>query len=131
MLLYLSVNCPQLSTFLRKEHTISLIRSLARNNTSFYFNQIWETAVLQNQRSGVIMWPGGESLRPVRPTYHVRHRSRTPVLEKMETLLRWLDKPRDERPTVMTAYISEVDTAGHEFGPDGKQSKGKRQPNGC
>ncbi|KAI8600986.1 hypothetical protein EDD21DRAFT_375730 [Dissophora ornata] len=84
---------------------------------------IWETAVLQNQRSGVIMWPGGESLRPVRPTYHVRHRTGTSALEKMETLLSWLDKPREERPTVMTAYISEVDTAGHDFGPDGKRSQ--------
>ncbi|KAG0370419.1 hypothetical protein BGZ54_006440 [Gamsiella multidivaricata] len=84
---------------------------------------IWETAVLQNQRSGVIMWPGGESLRPVRPTYHVRYRSSTPVLEKMETVLDWIDKPKKERPTVMAVYISEVDTAGHDFGPDGKRSQ--------
>ncbi|KAG0211842.1 hypothetical protein BGX28_007297 [Mortierella sp. GBA30] len=82
---------------------------------------IWETAVLQNQRSGVIMWPGGEALRPVRPTYHVRHRVTIPVSEKMDTLLSWLDKPREERPTVMTVYISEVDTAGHNYGPDSKR----------
>ncbi|KAF9941174.1 hypothetical protein BGZ67_005625 [Mortierella alpina] len=82
---------------------------------------IWETAVLQNQRSGVIMWPGGESLRPVRPTYHVRYRSSTPVAEKMDTLLAWLDLPREERPTVMNVYISEVDTAGHNYGPDSKR----------
>ncbi|KAF9390453.1 hypothetical protein BGX21_011473 [Mortierella sp. AD011] len=82
---------------------------------------IWETAVLQNQRSGVIMWPGGEALRPVRPTYHERYRSTTSVSEKMSTLLGWLDKPREERPTVMTVYIGEVDSAGHDFGPDSKR----------
>ncbi|KAG0320647.1 hypothetical protein BGZ99_004393 [Dissophora globulifera] len=84
---------------------------------------IWETAVHQKQRSGVIMWPGGESLRPVRPTYHVRYRTGVSVLEKMETLLAWLDKPREERPTVMTVYISEVDSTGHDFGPYGKKTQ--------
>ncbi|KAF9580536.1 hypothetical protein BGW38_002790, partial [Lunasporangiospora selenospora] len=82
---------------------------------------IWESAVLQNQRSGVIMWPGGESLRPVRPTYHVRHKSQTVALDKMKKLLEWVDKPRDLRPTLMMAYVSEVDTAGHFYGPDSKR----------
>ncbi|KAF9208445.1 hypothetical protein BGZ59_010648, partial [Podila verticillata] len=82
---------------------------------------IWETAVRQNQRSGVIMWPGGEALRTIQPTYHVRHKSATPVQAKMDTLLEWLDKPAEERPTVMTVYISEVDTAGHYYGPDSKR----------
>ncbi|KAG0334099.1 hypothetical protein BG004_000560 [Podila humilis] len=82
---------------------------------------IWETAVRQNQKSGVIMWPGGEAMRSVPPTYHVRHKSSTPVQAKMDTLLEWLDKPKEERPTVMTVYISEVDTAGHYFGPDSKR----------
>ncbi|GJJ68927.1 hypothetical protein EMPS_01273 [Entomortierella parvispora] len=82
---------------------------------------IWEAAVRQKQRSGVIMWPGGESLRPVRPTYHVRYRSNVAAAEKMGTLLEWLDKPREERPTLMNVYISEVDTEGHNFGPDGRR----------
>ncbi|KAG0050092.1 hypothetical protein BGZ83_005144 [Gryganskiella cystojenkinii] len=82
---------------------------------------IWEAAVRQKQRSGVIMWPGGESLRPVRPTFHVRHRPGVSALEKMEILLEWLDKPRDERPTLMNIYISEVDTEGHNYGPDGRR----------
>lgn len=67
------------------------------------------------------MWPGGEALRTIQPTYHVRHKSATPVQAKMDTLLEWLDKPTEERPTVMTVYISEVDTAGHYFGPDSKR----------
>ncbi|KAF9405804.1 hypothetical protein BGZ94_003364 [Podila epigama] len=79
---------------------------------------IWETAVRQNQKSGVIMWPGGEALRAVPPTYHVRHKINAPVQSKMDALLEWLDKPTEERPTVMTVYISEVDTTGHYFGPD-------------
>ena len=69
------------------------------------------------------MWPGGESLRPVRPTYHVRYRPNVSALEKMETLLEWLDKPREERPSLMNVYISEVDTEGHNYGPDGRRCK--------
>ncbi|KAI1313022.1 hypothetical protein EDD11_002763 [Mortierella claussenii] len=82
---------------------------------------IWETAVKQNQRSGVIMWPGADALRLTRPTYNVRYKSTTTVMEKMDMLLQWLDKPREERPTVMNVYISEVDTAGHDFGPDSRR----------
>ncbi|KAG0279352.1 hypothetical protein BGZ96_001981 [Linnemannia gamsii] len=82
---------------------------------------IWETAVLQNQKSAVIMWPGGESERPVRPTYHMRFKPNNPVLEKVETLLKWIDLPKEERPTVMAAYISEIDHAGHSNGPDSKR----------
>lgn len=33
-------------------------------------------------------------------------------------MLRWLDLPASERPTFLTLYISEVDTAGHDSGPD-------------
>ncbi|KAF9896397.1 hypothetical protein BX616_007539, partial [Lobosporangium transversale] len=82
---------------------------------------IWETAVLQNKRSGVIMWPGGESLRSVRPTYHIRYRSDVTVFEKMNTILEWLDKPQEERPALMAVYVSEVDSAGHDFGPDSRR----------
>ncbi|KAF8974120.1 hypothetical protein BGZ46_009762 [Entomortierella lignicola] len=82
---------------------------------------IWETAVQQNQRSGVIMWPGGEALRSVRPTYHERFQSLTTPHEKMAKVLEWLDKPREERPTVISAYIGEVDSAGHDFGPDSRR----------
>ncbi|KAF9929212.1 hypothetical protein FBU30_001772 [Linnemannia zychae] len=84
---------------------------------------IWETAVHQNQKSAVIMWPGGESQRPVRPTYHVRYKSNNPILEKVETLLNWVDLPREERPTLMAAYISEIDNAGHHSGPDSKRTQ--------
>ncbi|OAQ24379.1 Phosphodiest-domain-containing protein [Linnemannia elongata AG-77] len=84
---------------------------------------IWETAVHQNQKSAVIMWPGGESERPVRPTYHMRFKSNNPILEKVDALLKWIDLPREERPTVMAAYISEVDNAGHSNGPDSKRNQ--------
>ncbi|KAF9431903.1 hypothetical protein BGZ76_011556 [Entomortierella beljakovae] len=82
---------------------------------------IWETAVQQKQRSGVIMWPGAESLRSITPTYNIRYRSTTTASEKMSILLGWLDKPREERPTVMNAYVGEVDAAGHDFGPDSRR----------
>ncbi|KAK3816148.1 MAG: alkaline-phosphatase-like protein, partial [Benniella sp.] len=84
---------------------------------------LWETAVNQNQRSGVIMWPGGEVTKDVRPTYHIRYKSGVAAQEKLQTVLGWLDKPREERPTVIAAYINEVDSTGHDFGPEGKRTQ--------
>lgn len=73
------------------------------------------------------MWPGGEVTKDVRPTYHIRYKSGVTALSKLESVLGWLDKPREERPTVITAYINEVDSTGHDFGPEGKRSKFPRQ----
>ncbi|KAF9975889.1 hypothetical protein BGZ73_000287 [Actinomortierella ambigua] len=82
---------------------------------------IWETAIQQDQKSAVIAWPGGEAMRKIRPTYHVRHQREMTVSSKLNTVLEWLDLPRDERPQVITVYISEVDTVGHNHGPDAKR----------
>ncbi|KAG0263351.1 hypothetical protein DFQ27_001810 [Actinomortierella ambigua] len=82
---------------------------------------IWETAVHHNQKSAVIAWPGGEALRKTRPTYHLRHRREMTVSNKLSAVLEWLDMPRDERPQVIAVYISEVDTVGHNHGPDARR----------
>ena len=34
--------------------------------------------------------------------------------------LQWLDLPSDQRPTFLTLYFSDVDSAGHDFGPDSR-----------
>src|SRR5690606_14930566 len=33
-------------------------------------------------------------------------------------VLAWLDLPKAERPTFVTLYFSDVDHAGHDYGPD-------------
>ncbi|ORX97843.1 Phosphodiest-domain-containing protein [Basidiobolus meristosporus CBS 931.73] len=80
---------------------------------------IWITTVRQHQRSAVHMWPGcSTEIHSHRPTYvdEFDHTVEPPA--KVDRILEWLDMPASERPTFIGAYVSDVDTAGHQFGPD-------------
>jgi predicted AlkP superfamily pyrophosphatase or phosphodiesterase len=44
-----------------------------------------------------------------------------PNFERVDTVLSWLDLPAARRPTFFALYFSDVDTAGHDFGPDSEE----------
>ncbi|CAG8749069.1 15150_t:CDS:2, partial [Racocetra fulgida] len=80
---------------------------------------IWITAVKQGQKSGVSQWVGTSSvIKGHIPTYHYPYIPNVTIDEKVGQIMNWLDLPLNERPTFLAAYASEVDTAGHKFGPD-------------
>jgi hypothetical protein len=39
--------------------------------------------------------------------------------QRVRLIMQWLELPEAERPHLLTLYVSDVDEAGHEFGPDG------------
>ncbi|KAJ1567930.1 hypothetical protein HK405_004252 [Cladochytrium tenue] len=82
---------------------------------------LWVTAVKQGQRSATCMWPGSEApitKDQIRPTYWVPYNHTQPLTERVDQVLSWLDLPRAARPTFLTIYASDVDGAGHSYGPD-------------
>ncbi|MGB5014985.1 MAG: ectonucleotide pyrophosphatase/phosphodiesterase, partial [Pyrinomonadaceae bacterium] len=54
----------------------------------------------------------------VQPTYWKTYDGKIPNEERVDTVLGWLDLPRDKRPTMITLYFSDTDDAGHAAGPD-------------
>jgi predicted AlkP superfamily pyrophosphatase or phosphodiesterase len=42
--------------------------------------------------------------------------------ERVRTVLDWLDLPAERRPTLLTLYWSDVDSAGHQSGPDSAET---------
>jgi predicted AlkP superfamily pyrophosphatase or phosphodiesterase len=40
--------------------------------------------------------------------------------KRVDRVLSWLDLPAAERPTFLTLYFSDLDSAGHDFGPDSR-----------
>ena len=84
---------------------------------------IWVTAVKQGLRSATFFWPGSEAaIEGVRPTYWERYDARVPNAERVGRVLDWLSLPQDRAPALVTLYFSEVDHAGHEFGPDAPET---------
>ncbi|HYL31233.1 MAG TPA: ectonucleotide pyrophosphatase/phosphodiesterase [Gemmatimonadales bacterium] len=84
---------------------------------------IWVTAVKQGLRSATFFWPGSEAaIEGVRPTYWERYDARLPDAERVRRVLDWLSLPPERAPSLVTLYFSEVDHAGHEFGPDAPET---------
>lgn len=98
---------------------------------------IWVTAVTQGQNAATYFWPGSE----VPITEHqswpedgsvseeeaqdrftsTEYDGSIPGDERVDQVLEWLDRPREERPNLITLYFSEVDSEGHSHGPESEE----------
>ncbi|KAI7871483.1 alkaline-phosphatase-like protein [Spinellus fusiger] len=89
------------------------------NKTQWWGGEpIWVTAALQGLRTAVDMWPGSTaSVHHVRSNFLVKFNETVSPHEKMDTVLKWIDKPTEERPQLIAVYVPQVDTVGHKNGP--------------
>jgi predicted AlkP superfamily pyrophosphatase or phosphodiesterase len=83
---------------------------------------IWVLAEQQGMRTACFFWPGSEAeIQGVRPSYYLKFDDKIPDRARVQQVLAWLRLPAERRPHLITLYFSEVDHAGHEFGPDSEQ----------
>jgi predicted AlkP superfamily pyrophosphatase or phosphodiesterase len=78
------------------------------------------TAEKAGQKASALFWPGSEApIEEVRPSYWLPYGTNQKMThdQRLATFFEWLDKPVPERPTFFTLYFSDVDSAGHDFGP--------------
>lgn len=84
---------------------------------------LWVTAVRQGQRSATFFWPGSDvEIAGTWPTYWLPYDGRMPNARRVAQVLEWLALPGDRAPAFVTLYFSDVDGAGHDFGPDAPQT---------
>jgi predicted AlkP superfamily pyrophosphatase or phosphodiesterase len=80
---------------------------------------VWVAAERAGIVTGTMFWPGSEAaIRGVRPRHWRAFDQAVPPDARVDQVLAWLDLPPAERPRLVTLYFDDVDTAGHEFGPD-------------
>ncbi|MEO6655939.1 MAG: ectonucleotide pyrophosphatase/phosphodiesterase [Pyrinomonadaceae bacterium] len=85
---------------------------------------IWATAEKQGQKAASYFWPGSATeIAGKFPSYWRTYNGRVPPEMRVDKTLTWLDKPVNERPTMLTLYFSDTDDAGHEFGPESEETK--------
>ena len=83
---------------------------------------LWNTVVRQGRRAAALFWPGSEApIGGLRPTEWAVYDESLPNRDRVDRLLAWLDRPAAERPALLLSYFSDVDDAGHRFGPDSRQ----------
>ena len=85
---------------------------------------IWVTAQKQGQIAASYFFVGTEApIGGERPRYWRTYNGDVPQEMRVDKVLGWLDLPAAERPTMITLYFSDVDDAGHEFGPDAEETR--------
>lgn len=83
---------------------------------------LWEIASRRGMRSGTVFWPGSEaSIHGVRPTYWLPYDVKMTAEARVDQALTWLALPTAQRPSFITVYLDDVDSAGHAYGPDSAQ----------
>jgi predicted AlkP superfamily pyrophosphatase or phosphodiesterase len=83
---------------------------------------LWVTAIRQGLRASSMFWPGSEAaIQGVRPSEWKRFDDNVSNADRLTQVLDWLALPPNRRPSFITLYFSEVDHAGHDFGPDSPQ----------
>jgi predicted AlkP superfamily pyrophosphatase or phosphodiesterase len=79
---------------------------------------IWATAIKQGRTAKCMFWPGSQAeIGGVRPTEWKPFSKNTTFTECVDTVLGWLDAT-NKRPSFVTLYFHEPDSAGHRDGLD-------------
>jgi predicted AlkP superfamily pyrophosphatase or phosphodiesterase len=85
---------------------------------------IWNTAEQQGLKAGAMFWPGSEALINGRQaTYWTPFDDNMANSDRVERVLGWLHLVESQRPSFLTLYFSDVDSAGHAHGPDSAEVK--------
>ena len=83
---------------------------------------IWNTAEKQGRIAAAMFWPGSETVIGGRQaTFWKPFDDALPHAERVNQVLSWLKLPDGKRPSFLTLYFSEVDNAGHDYGPESEQ----------
>ena len=83
---------------------------------------IWNTAQRQGLIAGTMFWPGSEApVGGMRPRYWREFDEAVPAAARVDQVLEWLDRPKGERPSLVTLYFDQVDRMGHWYGPESTQ----------
>ncbi len=84
---------------------------------------LWVLAEKQGMRSACFFWPGSEAeIDGGRPTYYLNFDDHFPDDKRIDQVVAWLRLPAPQRPHLITLYYSNVDHAGHQYGPDSPQT---------
>ncbi len=99
----------------------------ARYNPYFYGGEpIWITAQKQGLRTASFYWVGSDvAIQDTHPDYWKTYDGSIPFNQRMDTIIKWLNLPKIQRPRLIMAYYQEPDGFGHEYGPDDARTLNK------
>ncbi len=84
---------------------------------------LWLTVERQGKKSASFFWVGSDIKIGGRlPTWYRTYDGRVPNRTRVQTVLEWLSQPAGTGPSFVSTYFSDVDDAGHAYGPNAPQT---------
>lgn len=84
---------------------------------------LWSLAERKRMRSAAMFWVGSEAkIAGKRPSYWVPFDDKFDDEKRILQVMEWLALPEAERPHLIMLYYSNVDHAGHDYGPDAAET---------
>jgi predicted AlkP superfamily pyrophosphatase or phosphodiesterase len=85
---------------------------------------LWGLAEKNGLMAASLFWVGSESnVAGLSPSYYYKYHNEFSNDRKIEIVKDWLKLPEEIRPHLITLYFPQVDTQGHYFGPDAKETE--------
>lgn len=83
---------------------------------------LWVTVEKQGKRAASFFWVGSDIKIDNRlPTWFRTYDTKVPNEARVSTVLDWLAMPAGTGPAFVSTYFSDVDDAGHRYGPEAPQ----------
>ena len=85
---------------------------------------LWTLVEQQGGRASTFFWPESDaSVAGTLPTDYHLYDGRVPHGKRVAQVVEWLSLPEGTRPNLVTLYFSAVDSAGHTFGPESRETR--------
>ncbi|RUO79366.1 ectonucleotide pyrophosphatase/phosphodiesterase [Pseudidiomarina taiwanensis] len=80
---------------------------------------IWNLAEQQGLKVASYFWPESDArINGMTPTYFYRYSHNADPRARIEQIKQWLQQPDSSRPRLILSYFHQIDSAGHQFGPE-------------
>jgi len=99
-------------------------RKYNKNEKNWYQQEtIFETADKQGLNTANLNWVNGKiATADLKHVYQFEKKKDISTEEKIAAITGWLKMPEEKRPHLIALYFNNTDHAGHEFGPDSKET---------
>lgn len=102
------------------------MRSESKKTNPIWYekNPIW--VLLENNaiKTASFFWPASDvQISHTRPSYYKKYDGRINTETRIDQIIKWFQLEEKERPHFVSLYLSNVDHAGHKYGPLSTQVK--------
>ena len=94
-------------------------RSKVKDGSWYGGTPIWVQAKKTGLTTASFFFVGSEAdIQGIQPDYFIDYDGSIKNKDRIDQVLEWLEMPANKRPQLITMYFSDMDDAGHSFGPN-------------